>query len=334
VPTSTLTPATAPSQAPTVFTTFYRINCGGPTIVDALGNTWTSDTSLNPGGGTVTPKQYTDVNLANVAAAIDYGRLLDTERYSYLSLGPLRYRLAVPAAGAYAVTFVLCEVWHRNPGTRVYDVVVQGITVFERMDVVARFGFQNPVALTVLVNVTQAQVNGDGIVVELVPLQGSPEGPAVYGLLVTSPVDVVLPSTSVPTPAPTTAPTSPTPPPTLRPTRAPTTTPPPADAHWLAVTRINCGGAVGPALPVADDLGFEWVSDATFIQSSSTGVAITGVSTETYLVSAMSHLRPLFAKERAARMVEYVIPVSVEGFYQVRRAPLLSSLLHKSRQLA
>ena len=74
-----------------------------------------------------------------------YGRLLETERWTNFARGRLQYRLAVPTAGAYQVKLVFVEMWHRNPGTRVFDVNVQGNTVFRNMDIVAEAGFQTPI---------------------------------------------------------------------------------------------------------------------------------------------------------------------------------------------
>ena len=79
-PTSDVT--RTPTASPTDFspTVLRRINCGGPSVVDGLGNTWESDSRLRPGGFVVSPTDYTSVNLVPNGLSTSY-----VARYSVLS---------------------------------------------------------------------------------------------------------------------------------------------------------------------------------------------------------------------------------------------------------
>jgi hypothetical protein len=110
---------------PLQVTDVLRINCGGPTVVDVLGRTWNADTAYQPGGDVVTPSQYTTVALAPGVITDSYGAVLATERWSNTGMGALRYVIRPPVVGTYRLQFVFAEVWHREVGTRIFDVDVQ-----------------------------------------------------------------------------------------------------------------------------------------------------------------------------------------------------------------
>jgi hypothetical protein len=68
-----------------------RINCGGPTVTDAAGQTWISDLPITPGGDTVQPSDYIAVNYVMSEETTDAGRVFETERYG----ATLSYNLEV-----------------------------------------------------------------------------------------------------------------------------------------------------------------------------------------------------------------------------------------------
>jgi hypothetical protein len=236
-------PPPSPTSSPTPtpeWTDVVRINCGGPTVVDVLGRTWNADTNYQPGGDVVTPSQYTTVALAPGVITDSYGAVLATERWSNTGMGALRYVIRPPVIGTYRLQFVFAEVWHREVGTRIFDVDVQGNTVFSRLDIVAEAGWQSPILKEVTLDATSAIVT-NGIEIFIRPVAGVAEGPAVYGIVllqhhgthapVFAPTNspTAAPRTATPTAPPTKAPTTPSPTntPTQMPSQAPTPTPTP-----------------------------------------------------------------------------------------------------------
>ena len=123
------TPA-APSGTPPAGTTTLRINAGGGSYTDAAGNAWQADTDYSGGAiwsfqglsitGTPDPELYRDV------------------RYSAATFG-----YALPAApGAYTLRlhFVEGDGHCLTPGTRTFNVSVNGTQVLTNFDVCAAAG--------------------------------------------------------------------------------------------------------------------------------------------------------------------------------------------------
>lgn len=309
----TNSPTRAPSMGPTYepVTVLYRVNCGGPTVLDVLGNTWTADSSRNPGGSVVNPSDYTSVVLADVPAAAEYGAVFLTERWTNTGRGSIKYDFDMPTAGIYRVSLLFVEVWHRNPGTRVFNVKAQNNVVLENFDIVSEVGFQTPVVKDVLVT-----VEGTNLSLEFVPLSGVSEGPAVYAIAIAT----VGPSTPSPTYVPTESTT------TLAPTSAPTLEQNSVDFQWISVARVNCGTPQNVS-SVIDLLGAEWHDESEYLVSSgASGTAET--SAHITFNDALSMYEELFYFERYGDLLEYVVPVPMEGRYQV--AIFLSENWHRS----
>ena len=55
-----------------------------------------------------------------------YGAVLDTERWTNSDIGPIQFTIAVPTIGTYQVRLLFAGVWHRNAGTRVFHINLQG----------------------------------------------------------------------------------------------------------------------------------------------------------------------------------------------------------------
>jgi hypothetical protein len=160
-----------------------RVNCGGPTIADGNGNTWTGDSlaslGYSAGGVTIEPSRWTTVNYATTPYTAALTVLLETERYVRPGSGNLEYVFAVNQPGVYLVKMLFVEAWHTQAGTRVFNVDIQGEPVFTNLDLVAQTGFQIPVLKesTVSIGATETELR-----VQFRPSDGSPEGPAVYGI--------------------------------------------------------------------------------------------------------------------------------------------------------
>src|SRR5262249_8222934 len=115
---------------PNVFTPI-RVNAGGSGYTDSLGHFWAPDSGYNGG--------LTYVINTPIAGTNDQP-LFQTERYS--NTGTLQYQFAVPNGG-YTVNLSFSEWFTTAAGQRVFDVAINGITVYPHLDVFAAAGGPN-----------------------------------------------------------------------------------------------------------------------------------------------------------------------------------------------
>jgi hypothetical protein len=119
-------PAAAQTQQP------IRVKCGGAALTDSKGQAWSGDVGFNGGsvsltqgavGGTSDPELY------------QHGRISST------NTPPLTYTFPV-ADGAYHVNLYFAELYSGDDhaGGRVFNVKMQGNTVFPSLDVFATAG--------------------------------------------------------------------------------------------------------------------------------------------------------------------------------------------------
>ncbi|HJT24812.1 MAG TPA: malectin domain-containing carbohydrate-binding protein [bacterium] len=131
VPTNTPTKTNTPVPPTATFTpvvkSTWRVNAGGPSYTDTLGNVWSADTNFNGGstiasGGTVT--------------GTSDSTLYDTQRY-----GTFSYSFNVPA-GTYQVTLKLAETYSGDfaAGDRVFNISINGAVVASNLDIFAQVG--------------------------------------------------------------------------------------------------------------------------------------------------------------------------------------------------
>ena len=123
VPTSTPTLTPTPIVAST-----WRVNAGGPSYTDTLGNVWAADENYNGGttiasGGTIT--------------GTSDSTLYDTQRYG----SSFNYSFNVPA-GNYQVTLKFAETYSGDDstGARVFNVAVNGTTMQSNLDIYSQVG--------------------------------------------------------------------------------------------------------------------------------------------------------------------------------------------------
>jgi hypothetical protein len=136
----TLTPNAPPPVA-------VRVNAGGTSYTDSLGQLWSADTGCLRGG-----LNSTTAAIAGTANAALY----QTEHYS--GTGTLTCQYAVPN-GAYNVTLKFAEIWYTSAGQRLFDVALNGSSVRTRLDVFAAAGGANTAYdVTYPVTVTNGQV--------------------------------------------------------------------------------------------------------------------------------------------------------------------------------
>ena len=135
-----------------------RVNCGGPAIVDQLGIQWAGDeqrsrsTTMNPISGTPTPGLY------------------QTEAYA---TGPLTYQFTVPN-GTYSVKLKFAEIYLTLRGRRIFDIVINGATVYPSFDILALTSPNSAVDQIFNVNVVDGQIT-----ITLNPVTGSPKVNAI-----------------------------------------------------------------------------------------------------------------------------------------------------------
>jgi hypothetical protein len=102
-----------------------RINAGGPALTDTANNLWQADTGYSGG--------YTFSTAAIITAPSGDPRLYQTERYTS---GPLQYQVNGLPSGTYAVKLYFAEIYSGcfYAGCRVFDIVVQGNTIWRNFD--------------------------------------------------------------------------------------------------------------------------------------------------------------------------------------------------------
>ena len=154
-------------------------------MTDDNGDVWRSDAVLNAGGNVVQPSLYTSVayTFDSAPETAQYTAVLNTERY-----GALSYSIPISGNGVYEVQLLVVETWHQGVTTRVFHVDVQGTRALSNVNMVVDEGFQHPYLLRVPVVVTDGSL---AITVQLSSAPGSPEPPALYGIILYK--DVVVP---------------------------------------------------------------------------------------------------------------------------------------------
>ncbi len=124
-PGPTATPTISPT--PVVFS-MWRVNAGGPTYTDTLGNVWAADENYSGG---------TTVASGGAVTGTNDSTLYDTQRYG----ASFSYSFNVPA-GSYQVSLLFAETYSGDFGTgdRIFNVAINGVTVLANLDVYAKVG--------------------------------------------------------------------------------------------------------------------------------------------------------------------------------------------------
>jgi Malectin domain len=119
-------PAVAQTQQP------IRVNCGGPVYTDSKGQVWQADTGFNDGSVSTVR--------TNVSGTAD-PTLYWSNRYNSNAAKPLTYTFAV-ANGNYQVNLYFAEIVPRlqSTGARVFNIKIEGLSVFQNLDIFAEAG--------------------------------------------------------------------------------------------------------------------------------------------------------------------------------------------------
>ncbi len=114
-----------------------RINCGGETYSGPEGS-WNSDRFFAGGrvyGDTTRPPESSTGEIEKPEALYRTNRWFPED-----GLHPAAYRIPLPK-GRYDVTLHFAELYYREPGRRVFHVLVEGARILEDLDVLVKAGF-------------------------------------------------------------------------------------------------------------------------------------------------------------------------------------------------
>lgn len=150
--TATATPSHTPTITPTPAPVYVvRLNAGGGPFSDAAGRAWQADQAYTPGGWGYVGGQTFLVSRP-IAGTLD-DALYQSERYNMNA-----YRFDAPN-GRYQVTLKLAELYYSTPGFRVFDVKVEGQTVFAAVDALRLAGARDAAAdLSATIDVNDGQM--------------------------------------------------------------------------------------------------------------------------------------------------------------------------------
>ncbi len=240
IPTPTFTSTPTPIVAST-----WRVNAGGAAYTDTTGNLWSADTNFT--GGTAANQGTTINGTVNPT-------LYDTQRYG----GSFTYVFNVPA-GNYQTSLLFAETYPGDfaAGDRVFNVLVNGVTVLANLDVYAQAG-ANTALNEVLNNLAPS---GGAITLQFVGT-ASKDGNAV--------VEAIQIVPQPPTPTPTNSITS-------TPTRTLTFTPTATNTFTSTVTNT----AVPPTVTATNTPVPPTVTNTATVTSSSTETAVPPTATVT-----------------------------------------------------
>jgi hypothetical protein len=112
----------------------YRVNAGGGSYIDTLGNTWLADQMYTVGGwGAYGLNETVDRGQIEIAGTSD-DRIYQTERWNFDG-----YRFTVPN-GTYDVKLHFAETYEPGVGRRVFDVSVEEQLALDDLDIFAEAG--------------------------------------------------------------------------------------------------------------------------------------------------------------------------------------------------
>ena len=127
-----------------------RVNAGGPAYRDSKGQTWSADHGFNTGSfSNSAPK-------ATVTGTTD-PTLFKSARVGVATTPDLQYQFAA-TNGLYKVNLHFAETYYTRTGSRVFDVQMQGATVFSGVDIFAQAGADHALVKSAQISVTGGQI--------------------------------------------------------------------------------------------------------------------------------------------------------------------------------
>ena len=159
-----------------------RVNTGGSAYRDSKGQTWSADYGFNTGS-----LSHSALS-APITGSTD-PTLFKSARVGVTTAPELQYQFPL-VNGLYKVNLYFAETYYNRAGRRVFDVQMQGATVFSALDIFAQAGLDHPLVKSAQISVTQGR-----IVIRFVH-RANANVPVISAI-------EILPSGSAPPPAPT-----------------------------------------------------------------------------------------------------------------------------------
>jgi hypothetical protein len=174
-------PGTAATEAATVKTPVsYRINAGGPPVINSIG-TFEADAHYSTGIAKTSSKPI---------AGTTEDAIYQSERYASANNANLSYAFPV-SSGQYKVVLHFAELYHTLIGKRIFDVAIEDTKVLDNYDMVKAVG-----ALTADVKVFTANVTDGTLNIDFIGLtsEGAIERPKVSAIEIIDMAPASLPS--------------------------------------------------------------------------------------------------------------------------------------------
>ena len=208
-PTATNTPTPTPTATPTAVPYLKRVNAGGASFTDSLGQVWDPDQAYATGGwGYVSGTAKSSTTAVNGT--------VDDLLYQKYREGMTAYQFTVPN-GQYQVTLKFAEFAASSSKQRIMKITIEGVVVESALNVLALAGkataFDRTYTTTVadgILNIAFAQNGGSyKPMVSAIEVKSAEAGPTGTGTEPTPIATNVPIATATNTPTPTPTPTRP-----------------------------------------------------------------------------------------------------------------------------
>jgi hypothetical protein len=135
----------------------HRINAGGPEYTDSFGKHWSADYGFNTGEIFIVSD-----SISGTSDPILY----QSERWDPAAAPDLSYNLAVTPGFSYLVRLHFADIYSgtSEPGTRIFDVAIEGQTVLDDFDIVAEVG-----PLSAIIKEFYVEVGDNSLEIEFIP---------------------------------------------------------------------------------------------------------------------------------------------------------------------
>src|SRR5215469_11597506 len=130
--------------------TTIRVNAGGSAYRDSKGQTWSADNGFNTGRLSHSAPYATVTNTSNPI-------LFKSARVGVATIPDLQYQFAA-TNGLYKLNLYFAETYYTRAGSRVFDVQMQGATVFSGIDIFAQAGANHALVKSAQISVTRGQI--------------------------------------------------------------------------------------------------------------------------------------------------------------------------------
>jgi N-acetylneuraminic acid mutarotase len=158
----------------TTSTPVYRINSGGPQVINSIG-TFAADAFFSPSPGEV-------YSVTNPIAGTTNDAIYQTERYATTDYGSFSYAMPV-TNGTYIVVLHFSELYWTAIGSRVFDVSMEGNKVLDNYDIFKKAGVFTATTETFSVTVNDGTLN---ILFDGAQAQGGSDRPKISAIEVLS----------------------------------------------------------------------------------------------------------------------------------------------------